>query len=207
MFTLNTVVAAPVIVSRAQIALGSPAPSSPTRGSPTPAPARPGSTDAWEMVDTPPPRSSLTRAQVLVASTGVIGPRLPMPAVTAAIGRAAARSRRRRPLRAPRPSAPPTRSPSSRRPRRHHRRRRRARRRDGQGGGHDPARHGDHAGADHDRRRRPPAGAAAGAGRRHGRVVQRDLGGRLHVHERLRVPARQRRVGGNRRERLPRSPR
>ena len=121
-----------------------------------------GLADAWEMVDTAATALEIARGQVLVASTGVIGPRLPMPAVDRrdrpGRRRAFARRRRRRGRGHP-----------------HHRRVRQGvgrrsstiggaevrRRRDGQGGGHDPARHGDDARPGHHRRRGHPAAAAA----------------------------------------------
>ena len=88
-FTRNTVVAAPVIVSRDQIRSGTTRAIVTNSGLANACTGDGGLEDAWEMVDTVATELEIARDQVLVASTGVIGPRLPMPAVTAAIGRAA----------------------------------------------------------------------------------------------------------------------
>src|SRR5690349_24532688 len=48
-----------------------------------------GLADAWAMVDAAADATGVDRGQVLVASTGVIGPRLPIDAVTAGIRAAA----------------------------------------------------------------------------------------------------------------------
>ena len=88
-FTLNSVVAAPVIVSRTQIRSGTARAIVTNSGLANACTGEGGLADAWEMVDTAAMALEVPREQVLVASTGVIGPRLPMPSVTAAIGRAA----------------------------------------------------------------------------------------------------------------------
>ena len=85
-FTLNSVVAAPVIVSRTQIRSGSARAIVTNSGLANACTGEGGLADAWEMVDTAAMALEVPREQVLVASTGVIGPRLPMPSVTAAIG-------------------------------------------------------------------------------------------------------------------------
>jgi glutamate N-acetyltransferase / amino-acid N-acetyltransferase len=88
-FTRNSVVAAPVIVSRAQIGSGTSRAVVTNSGLANACTGAGGLSDAWAMVDATAGALALPRDQVLVASTGVIGPRLPMPAVTSAIGRAA----------------------------------------------------------------------------------------------------------------------
>jgi glutamate N-acetyltransferase / amino-acid N-acetyltransferase len=88
-FTRNSVVAAPVIVSRAQIGSGTSRAVVTNSGLANACTGAGGLSDAWAMVHATAGALELPRDQVLVASTGVIGPRLPMPAVTSAIGRAA----------------------------------------------------------------------------------------------------------------------
>ena len=88
-FTLNSVVAAPVVVSRSQVRSGVTRAIVTNSGLANACTGEGGLADAWEMVDTTATALEIPKDQVLVASTGVIGPRLPMPAITAAIGRAA----------------------------------------------------------------------------------------------------------------------
>ncbi len=88
-FTRNAVVAAPVTVSRAQIRSGSARAVVTNSGLANACTGEGGMADAWAMVDTTAGALQLDRGDVLVASTGVIGPRLPMAGVNSAIESAA----------------------------------------------------------------------------------------------------------------------
>jgi glutamate N-acetyltransferase/amino-acid N-acetyltransferase len=90
-FTTNLVAAAPVLVSRAQVAGGSARAVVTNSGLANACTGRRGLADAWSMVAAASRALRLPREQVLVASTGVIGRPLPIDDVTAAIAAAAAR--------------------------------------------------------------------------------------------------------------------
>jgi glutamate N-acetyltransferase/amino-acid N-acetyltransferase len=90
-FTRNRVAAAPVLVSRAQIAGGSARALVTNSGLANACTGRRGLDDAWSMVAAAADALGLPAGQVLVASTGVIGRPLPIDDVTAAIAAAAGR--------------------------------------------------------------------------------------------------------------------
>jgi len=90
-FTRNRVAAAPVLVSRAQIAGGSARAVVTNSGLANACTGRRGLDDAWSMVAATADALGLPAGQVLVASTGVIGRPLPIDDVTAAIAAAAGR--------------------------------------------------------------------------------------------------------------------
>ena len=90
-FTRNAVVAAPVVVSRRQVAAGAARAIVTNSGFANACTGAPGLADAWSMVATAAEATGVDADQVLVASTGVIGPRLPIDAVTAGIRAAADR--------------------------------------------------------------------------------------------------------------------
>lgn len=88
-FTQNRVAAAPVVVSRGQLASGSARAIVTNSGLANACTGDRGLRDAWTMVETAAAGLDLPCDQVLVASTGVIGRPLPIDRVTAAIERAA----------------------------------------------------------------------------------------------------------------------
>ena len=89
-FTTNRVVAAPVTVSRAQIRAGSARAIVTNAGNANACTGRDGLRDAWTMVAETARGLGVADSEVLVASTGVIGRRLPIDDVVAGIGRATA---------------------------------------------------------------------------------------------------------------------
>jgi glutamate N-acetyltransferase/amino-acid N-acetyltransferase len=90
-FTTNRVVAAPVTVSRAQIQAGAARAIVTNSGSANACTGAVGRRDAWRMVEATAEALSVPRAEVLVASTGVIGRPLPIEDVVEGIHLAATR--------------------------------------------------------------------------------------------------------------------
>jgi glutamate N-acetyltransferase / amino-acid N-acetyltransferase len=90
-FTRNAVAAAPVVVSRQQVAAGEACVIVTNSGLANACTGERGVADAWAMVDATAAATGVPRAQVLVASTGVIGRPLPIGSVVAGIERAASR--------------------------------------------------------------------------------------------------------------------
>ncbi|MGN6379944.1 MAG: bifunctional glutamate N-acetyltransferase/amino-acid acetyltransferase ArgJ [Gaiellales bacterium] len=88
-FTRNAVVAAPVVVSRRQVADGHARVVVTNSGLANACTGERGFDDAWAMVGAAAEATGVDRGEVLVASTGVIGRPLPIDQVTAGIGRAA----------------------------------------------------------------------------------------------------------------------
>ena len=84
-FTTNRVVAAPVTVSREQLAGGSARAVVTNAGVANACTGKQGVEDAWAMVGAAARAASVAREQVLVASTGVIGQPLPLGAVVEGI--------------------------------------------------------------------------------------------------------------------------
>jgi glutamate N-acetyltransferase/amino-acid N-acetyltransferase len=95
-FTTNRMVAAPVTVSRAQIHSGTAQAVVTNAGCANACTGEAGRRDAWAMVSAAARSLGVPESEVLVASTGVIGTRLPIADVVAGIGRAAAALGRRR---------------------------------------------------------------------------------------------------------------
>ncbi len=89
-FTTNRVVAAPVVVSRGQVARGSVRAVVTNSGNANACTGSEGVAHAWRMVGAAAHAVAVSPEQVLVASTGVIGRPLPIGDVEAGIGRAAA---------------------------------------------------------------------------------------------------------------------
>ncbi len=165
-FTANKMTAAPVLVSRTHLtqSSGQAAAVILNSGNANAATGEPGSQDAEELCAHVAQQLGCAHDQVLVCSTGLIGYRLPLEAMVAAVPGAGRRSGRSPATATPlRPSSPPTRV------------RKEVvvdggglhRRRHGQGGGHAGPEHGDDAGRAHHRRRgrarRAPAASCAAA--------------------------------------------
>ena len=89
-FTTNRVVAAPVTVSRAQVNAGAARAIVTNAGCANACTGAAGRRDAWTMVEAASEALGVPRAQVLVASTGVIGRPLPIADVVAGIHEAGA---------------------------------------------------------------------------------------------------------------------
>jgi len=86
-FTRNRVQAAPVILSRKRIAEGQAAAIVASSGCANAFTGEAGLTDAWEMTESAADKCGLEPDNVLVASTGVIGVRLPIAKVKQAMGK------------------------------------------------------------------------------------------------------------------------
>ncbi len=183
-FTKNKVVAAPLVVDKAQLEKSPRARAIVVNsGNANACTGERGMNDAWCMVNTAAKALGVPAGEVLVSSTGVIGQTLPMDNVVSGINTAAPLLSREGHADAAEAimttdtfvkEAAVDGEPC---------RRRCGHRRDGQGIRHDRAEYGYHAGVCDHRRAREPCGHAGGLAPGRGPLVQPHLGGRRYEHQ------------------------